>query len=313
MGREPEVTHPPTQIGPSVTDEPDDDTPPTPHNGIAVAYVYQQAVEYSWHHSIIEMIGWDLARSCHVMQGGYVAIHHGTDGLVQARNLAVKTFLEERPMADWMLWIDTDMGFAPDTADRLWAAADPVSRPVVGALCFAQRQVAPDGFGGWTCLAQPTLFDYRQVGEQQGFTPMLDYPEDQIVPVKGTGSACILIHRSAFERVYDRYGMTWYSRIPNPTMGEVTSEDLSFCMRLGSLEIPVHVHTGVRTSHAKSVWVSEREYRAQRVLGLNGAAASPLRGGTGVAGVPDGVRVRRTAVVSTDDEAAHVKVAAVHG
>ena len=32
------------------------------------------------------------------------------------------------------------MGFAPDTINRLLEAADPVERPVVGGLCFTQRE-----------------------------------------------------------------------------------------------------------------------------------------------------------------------------
>ncbi len=236
------------------------DDAPDPSNGVAVAYVYDQAVTYSWHHSMIEMIGYDLANSCRIMQGGYIAMHYGTDGLVQARNLGVKTFLEERPAADWLLWLDTDMGFAPDTVEQLLAAADPVARPVVGALCFAQREVGPDDMGGWQVQPQPVLFDRAQVGSQSGFLPRLDYSRDTVTQVAGTGSACILIHRSAFERVQAQFGMSWYSRIPNHELGEMTSEDLSFCMRLTACQIPIYVHTGVKTSHRKSIWVDERVY-----------------------------------------------------
>jgi hypothetical protein len=32
-------------------------------------------------------------------------------------------------------------------------------------------------------------------------------------------------------------------------------------MRAMALGIPVHVHTGVKTSHQKTVWLSENEYR----------------------------------------------------
>ena len=37
-------------------------------------------------------------------------------------------------------------------------------------------------------------------------------------------------------------------------------EDLSFCMRANALEIPVHVHTGVKTTHLKHLWLDERIY-----------------------------------------------------
>jgi hypothetical protein len=39
----------------------------------------------------------------------------------------------------------------------------------------------------------------------------------------------------------------------------MTGEDLSFCARLGACGIPVHVDTGVTTSHLKQLWVSEAD------------------------------------------------------
>lgn len=246
--------------------------PPAPEpelataDAVTVAYVYGQNVTYSWHHSMIELIGHDMANHCRVMRGGYIGMHYGTDGLVQARNLGVKTFLEERD-ADWLLWLDTDMGFTADTVDQLLAVADPIERPVVGALCFAQRETGPDGLGGWLVQPSPTLFDWASYptegGAHSGFLPRMEYSRDTVTQVAGTGSACVLIHRSAFERVQARNGpgwFGWYNRIPNPSVGEMTSEDLSFCMRLRDADIPIYVHTGVRTSHQKTVWVDERVF-----------------------------------------------------
>src|SRR5690606_11741165 len=74
---------------------------------VVLAYVYGYGVTYSWHRSIVEMIGWDLANSGSVLQGGTIAMHCGTDGLVEARNKAVQLFLDEG-RADWLFWIDTD-------------------------------------------------------------------------------------------------------------------------------------------------------------------------------------------------------------
>ena len=58
-------------------------------------------------------------------------------GLVDSRNTVVAAFLDGTD-DDWFWWLDDDMGFAPDTLDRLRLAADPVERPIVGALCFYQ-------------------------------------------------------------------------------------------------------------------------------------------------------------------------------
>ncbi len=233
-----------------------------PADAVVLAYVNGNEVSYSWHHSMIELIGWDLAHKGRVLQGGYVAMRFGTDGLVEARNKAVRQFLDER-LADWLFWIDTDMGFPSDVIDRLLEVADPKLAPIVGGLCFTQRETGPDGLGGWRTRATPTIFDWLHIDEQQGFAVRWDYPTDAVVRCAGTGSACVLIHRSVFERMEKRFGDKWYDRIPNQSMGQLTSEDLSFCMRAGALNIPVHVHTGVRISHHKPVWLSEHEYQVQ--------------------------------------------------
>lgn len=236
---------------------------------MTVAYVYdaERNVTYSWHHGMIELIGHDLAHEGRIVRGGYVAMKCGTDGLPDARNKAVRLFLDDR-QADWLWWVDTDMGFAADTVDRLLAVADPAERPVVGGLCFTWRQDASDGMGGWLTSPVPTIFDWRALESgEQGFEVRLDYERDALVRCSGTGSACILVHRSVFERVAAEYGDHWYDRIDNPTMGRVMSEDLSFCLRAAALGIPVHVDTGVRTTHQKTLWVSEGDYLAARVLG----------------------------------------------
>jgi len=228
-----------------------------------VAYVNHDVVGYAWYHSIVQMIGWDIANSGRVLVGGHIAIRYGTDGLIESRNKAVEQFLAGDG-ADWLFWVDTDMGFAPDTVDRLLAVADPEERPIIGGLCFTQREMDPDGIGGWRTEATPTVFDWLHIGDKQGFAVRWDYPRDTVVRCSGTGSACVLIHRSVFEKMFAKYGRSWYDRAYNPSMKQNTSEDLSFCMRAVALGIPVHVHTGVKTSHQKTVWLSEHEYDQQR-------------------------------------------------
>ncbi len=233
---------------------------------VVIAYVHQKDVAYSWHHSMIEMVGWDLAHEGRIMRGGYIAMHYGTDGLADARNKTVRLFLREH-LADWLFWVDTDMGFAPDTADRLLAEADPAERPVVGGLAFTQREEESDGMGGWRCRATPTVFDWTVLDDgPMGFTVRWKYPPGQLVRCAGTGSACVLIHRSVFERVEEKYGPVWYDRVPNTSTHQLVSEDLSLCLRAGALDIPVHVHTGVRTTHQKALWLAEDDYFGQVAL-----------------------------------------------
>jgi GT2 family glycosyltransferase len=239
--------------------------PEDPATAVTVAYVHEKLMASSFHHSMINMIGWDLAHEGRIIRGGYKAWTCGTDGLTDSRNKLVAAFLKEHD-AHWLLWIDTDMGFAPDTLDRLFAAADPELRPIVGGLCFTQREEESDGMGGWRCRATPTVFDWTVLDDgKTGFSVRWDYPPNALTRCAGTGSACVLIHRSVFERIHAEYG-TWYDRVPNPAMGQVISEDLSLCLRAGALNIPVHVHTGVKTTHQKVLWLAEDDYYGQVAL-----------------------------------------------
>jgi hypothetical protein len=236
-----------------------------PAEAVTVAYVHSNDVTYSWHHSMMEMVGWDIVNHGRIMAGGYIAMRCGSDGLVEARNKSVRHFLQDKT-ADWLWWIDTDMGFEPDTIDRLLEAADPETRPMVGGLCFSLRESEPDEMGGWRTVPTPTVFDWANIDGQMGFAVRWDYKANTLTQCAGTGSACLLIHRSVFEAVAEKFGPIWYDRVPNTSTGQLVSEDLSFCMRAQAAGVPLFVHTGVRTTHAKTAWVGEEDYWRGRVF-----------------------------------------------
>lgn len=193
-----------------------------------------------------------------------LSVRVGTDGLPAARNTVAEQLLMSD--VDWLLWIDSDMGFQPDLLYRLRAAADPVERPVVGALCFALRQFAHDGMHGFRTRPTPTIYQWteRPDGRRQFIAPSL-YPVNELIRCEATGSAALLIHRSVFEAVSKdlqqrgQLANTWYDRIRG-TDGQFIGEDISFCMRVGAAGLPIHVHTGARTTHYKTQWVSEADH-----------------------------------------------------
>lgn len=226
---------------------------------VTVVYLHGNEVPYSWHRSLLDLIGYDLAHRQRVIRGGWMSMKAATGGIVEGRNDAVAGFLAEKD-SGWLWWVDSDMGFHPDTVDRLLAVADPVERPVVGGLCFAYKEAGPDGMGGARCAPRPTIFDWVTDGDEVGFKGRMTYPVNELVRCAGTGSACLLVHRSVFERVAAKFGPAWYDRLPNPSGKGWVSEDLSFCMRAAAVGVPVWVHTGVRTSHAKMTWVAEDDY-----------------------------------------------------
>lgn len=190
-------------------------------------------------------------------RGGFLPIRYGTGGLVEARNTAVEQFL--RSDCEWLFWIDTDMGFTGDTLDRLIAAADPVERPIVGALCFVNSEVRRDGLGGYITAAMPTTYQWAKNPDGSvGFVPRTDFTPGDVIKVDATGSACVVIHRSVFERFPDG---NWYGLIASP-QGRPFGEDMSFCVRCAQAEIPIHVATDVVTTHLKPIWLTDRHMAA---------------------------------------------------
>jgi len=238
---------------------------------VVLAYVVSNDVAYSWHRSMMGLVAFDAGLHGRLQKpGGYLAIKYGTGGLIEARNQAIHEFLEDYA-ADWLFWLDTDMGFQPDALELLLAAADPAERPIVGGLCFAQREDEPDGMGGWRTQPTPTIYDWITLGAESGYAVRWDYPIDTVTQCHATGSACVLIHRSVLEKMRDAFTSgeirpAWYDRLPNPSTGQLLSEDLSFCARAGALGFPVFIDTRVKTSHYKQQWVAEEDYIRQRYV-----------------------------------------------
>src|SRR5262249_33554525 len=169
---------------------------------VQVAYLHGFNVSHSWHESMMRLIAWDVQRECRVVStAGPLMVECDAGGLVEGRNLAVKRYLDETPH-EWLWFIDTDMGFSPDTIDRLVQGAHPVKRPVIGALCFALRRLERDGMGGRRCAPVPTLYTWARSQEGHvGFTTLWEFPNDTVMQIAGTGAACLLIHRSILEKL----------------------------------------------------------------------------------------------------------------
>lgn len=228
-------------------------------DSVTLAYVHDTEVAYSFHHSLVNLLLFDAGEHGRIMQGGYNAIRCArSSNLAEARNQAAEAFLATQA-GDWLFWIDTDMGFAPDTVERLLAAADHDERPIMGGLCFAQREIAQDDMNGYRTVPRFTILDWVETPNGKRFMGRSTYPVNSVVQCAGTGSACILIHRSVLERVAEEYGPKWYTQIPGDD-GMLLGEDISFCIRAGSLGIPVHVDTSVKTTHLKNVWLQEADF-----------------------------------------------------
>lgn len=233
-----------------------------------------------------ELLLWDLNEQRQVMndKAQFLRKVAGTGGIPDGRNEVVRRFLDTTE-GEWLWFIDTDMGFAPDTVSRLVASADEHKRPVMGGLAFAQCRVEPGPFHGERFGIIPTIYDYLEIADEDdgppevGFMPRQHYDRDTVTQASATGAACMLVHRRALNKVRQQYGDEWFSIATHPTglKGKPRhfSEDLSFCVRLQAVGIPVHVNTAVKTVHEKGgIFLEEELYLAQQAASAPAASDS---------------------------------------
>lgn len=228
-------------------------------DSVLVAYLHPNTVSHSFADSMMRLVAHDMANHGRVVSGGTLAARVGPGRMADGRNQMVQQFLDQSG-ADWMLMVDTDMGFAADTVDRLVEAADPDERPVVGALAFALREIAADGMGGHVVRPLPMLYDW--VTNQDGALGLhlrQRYEPDQMTQVAATGTPCLLMHRGMLEKIRANDGDVWFDRV-RKSDGTLLSEDISFCYRVAGHGWPMWVHTGIQTTHHKSIWVGEDEF-----------------------------------------------------
>lgn len=233
---------------------------------VAVGFLDPGHWSHCFGQSLIDLYLCDAFRSKRMVpHGKQLRDNAQAGGIVSGRNSIAAKFLDDTE-CEWLFMVDSDMGFAPDTVDRLIAAADKDERPVVGGLCFSLRRDTPGEFYGQKYVVVPTCYEYVDTETEVGFRSILDYPRDAMVEVGGTGAACLLIHRNALEVIRARFGDHWFDHITHPG-GTTFSEDLSFCVRLAACDLPLWVHTGVRTTHDKhGVFLDQDEYDRCRAL-----------------------------------------------
>jgi len=201
--------------------------------------------------------------------GMYLREVAGTMGVAAGRSRIAAAFLGSD--SEWLFMVDTDMGFASDTVDRMVESAEAHKVHVLGALCFCQKldtDVNQGPFGAARFRIQPTLYTYNEVKDtgERGFRSITKYKRDQFQYVAGTGAACILIHREALQAV----GPEPFMPITDPIAGgngtpRTFSEDLSFCIRVQAVGLEMGVDTSIKTTHHKGgIYLDEVSFAMQQ-------------------------------------------------
>lgn len=257
-------------VPPGISIAPEQDT-----ELVSVCFLHPGSMSSMFADSREGVLVYDIAHHRRIISHdtGYIGKECGSGGIVAGRNALAETFLNGP--STWMFMVDSDMGFAPDTVERLIAAADPVERPVVGGLAFAHKANGRKDHNAIRYVAIPTVYDWVETDDQVGFLSRIDYERDALVSCAATGGAIVLIHRRALEAIRAKYGPHWFDPVVHPS-GTTFSEDLSFCIRLAGCDIPLFVHTGVKTAHDKGgIFLDEEEFDKQMML-RNLLAEPPL-------------------------------------
>ena len=238
---------------------------------VAVGFLHPGDWSACFGASLLELMFYDQAHNARIVSHshGHIPKEAGAGHIHAGRNEVVRAFLDKSD-AEWLWFIDSDMGFPPDAVDRLIDSADPQARPVVGGLAFAQQSAGPGPIGARRYRATPTIYRAAEIEARVGFVPMFDYPADSLVEVGATGAACLLIHRTVLEKVREEHGDRWFSflSVPKGPNGFTEfGEDISFCLRLTAMDIPMWVDTSVKTTHDKGgVYLDEETYALQRAM-----------------------------------------------
>lgn len=178
---------------------------------------------------------------------GTIAISSGPK-VDKGRNQLFQTWLEETS-ADYFLMLDDDMVPPPDTAARLMRHR----KDIVGALVFAESLSGN---------VRPVIHVAEEGPDGRAVMRVLyKYPTNTLIPVDGTGGACMLVTRRCAREVKEAMGdhaMPWFAHGLHNNL-EI-GEDIAFCMRAAKLGFQTWVDTGLEVPHIKKHTVGEVQY-----------------------------------------------------
>lgn len=189
--------------------------------------------------SLAQMIQYNCEQVCG--SGEYIHLDRAKVSLHDyARNS-----LTQRFRGDWLLQLDTDIEFEPDTLARMLDRMYRANVDVLSALyCFKSHPFAP------VIYRRNENGGYAIVGSWDG-----NGRDDAILPCDGFGGGCLLVRRSVFERIHNELNgeEPFTRRLP-------LGEDLSFADRLKDLGIQAYFDPRIRVKHLRSVGVDYSDF-----------------------------------------------------
>lgn len=153
---------------------------------------------------------------------------------------------------DRILWLDSDMVFAPETEEQLHTDLD-AGAEMVSALCFTR--VEP---------IKPTCYKYLGMDRDPAGNRLpraesfLDYPQDRVFPVEGCGLAACMMTVDLLKRARETYGLPF-----SPMNG--FGEDFSFCLRAREMQTAILCDSRIKVGHVGMMTFDETLYRQRKL------------------------------------------------
>jgi len=142
--------------------------------------------------------------------------------IYDARNLLSLTAIEQG--FDYIMWMDSDMTFLPDTIPRLLEDMNHPHIDMVSGL-YVKR----------TFPVKPVIYQSVRppVPDENGIPQIhieeyMNYPRNQMFTIEGCGFGCVMTSVKLIKAIWDRFGPAFS---PYPWAGE----DVSFCYRVNQL------------------------------------------------------------------------------
>ena len=179
-----------------------------------------------------------LKRECDVQIGWEVGslVYHARNNLARQ---ALKTD------ADWVLWLDSNMVFAPDTLIRMLKVCNDNDIDFLTAVCFRRKPPYT-----------PCLFDrLEKVEKGASYTALLSVP-DGLFQVGGCGFAGVLMRSDVLLSVQSRFE----GRMFDPMDG--FGEDVSFCWRARQCGYDIWCDSSIEFGHVGNCIVTRGYFEA---------------------------------------------------
>lgn len=221
---------------------------------VSIGYIHGSMLENEFVKSLFTLLAHDsnharIFEKIIPIQGAY---------LDDNRNNVVRLFMQRQDK--YLLFLDTDHKFSPETIYALIDEADRNDRAVLSALYFG---FVADG------ALRPVWFVPPE-GNEGGVATIGRFQTNRVIPLDACGMGCCLIRRDVFEAFLtvpewrDDY-WPWFGRDVYTHGGKQYryGEDICFCVRAKKLGFQTWGHSGLIIEHIKRQGLDFEMFRAR--------------------------------------------------